>query len=138
MIRKREDFPDLTDDEFDAIMWYSVEGICDRCHKTGVQCYHILKLGLCKLNGDKCLTNGTDNMFLYYWRRDAKKILNTTDDKELYGNCTAGHFCMQCANDTLDLEYEIMLEEFGQRFKDAHIQFCYTKIRKDVLVLHVE
>ena len=132
----REDFPHLTDDEFDAINWQSIEGICDRCHQIGVKCYHILKAGMQKLNGDACFTRLQGGLN-FYWHRDIKKLLSS-DDNAILNESTSGHFCLKCADVVLECEIDYMTQEFGHYLKDDNITFCLTQIREHILMLHVK
>jgi hypothetical protein len=137
MQRHKENYPELTDDEFNDLPHIcAVEGICDRCEKIGVKCYHILKLGLHKLNGDECLAR-FKNSLNFYWRKDVKKLLASTPE-EILQKSTSGHFCMECADVMVEGEMEYFTDEFGHWIKDEKITFCLTKIYDDILVLHVE
>jgi hypothetical protein len=51
---QREDFPNLTDEQFYAMNWQDrqVEGKCDRCYKIGIKCYHILFAEHYDINGN--------------------------------------------------------------------------------------
>ena len=136
MMLNREDYPDLTDEEFDKISWQSYDGVCDGCGKVGIKCYNILRAGLHKLNGDAVLEKLRDGLD-FYWNKDIREILKSSDAAIRYVS-TSGHFCMQCANNRVELEREHMIDNFGHYIKDENITFCLTEIRDGILMLHVE